>query len=91
VQTETRCIHELITDQCATCTGRDGGEAAERHRRVALLDRPGVIAARFAGICEGGDCGERFVPGDPIATPRGLIPPAWRGPCCLDDRGVPTR
>jgi hypothetical protein len=81
-----RCEHtDLLVDECAHCTGRDGGEEAERRRTRMLLTRPGVIAARFAGFCSG--CHESFRSGDPIASPRGLTPPEWRGPCCIGDDG----
>lgn len=54
-----RCKHDLITDQCADCTGRTGEPPAG--------DDPEIVArwtARYPGRC--GRCGKRILPGDAV-------------------------
>lgn len=80
---EDRCIHDMLPGQCADCTGRDGGERAERQRRARLLLQSDVYAAKWGTTCV---CGERIQPGDPIKfRPRayGERGGGWIGPCCI--------
>jgi hypothetical protein len=86
VSTEERCErHDMILDQCADCTGRDGGEAAERARKARLLRLPSVFAARWGGECV--QCGEAIAVGDPMRGLGRRIGPGYVGACCITDDG----
>lgn len=78
-----RCDHELLPGQCADCTGRDGGVAAEKARLRALLDQRGVVAAGYAGACK--LCGDGFPVGMPVRF-SGRVRD-WVAGCCLDEHG----
>lgn len=88
---EERCIpHDMILSGCADCTGRDGGETAERKRRKRLLNLLGVVAAAYTGRCA--VCGAFYGVGEPIkalpATTRTTeVGTSWVGSCCLTDDG----
>jgi hypothetical protein len=71
---------DLLVDQCAHCTGRDGGESAEAERLKRLLTRRHVFPARYAGACS--KCGEHFGEGAPII---GAGDGRYLGPCCMED------
>lgn len=69
---------DLLVSSCAHCTGRDGGERAERERIKALLARPGVAPAQFKGQCA--DCGSWYQAGEPIKHADGY---GWIASCCI--------
>jgi hypothetical protein len=76
--TEARCACcDLPMSQC----GRAAAEQQRRERkalRQQALREPGVIEARFPGICPG--CGDRWLEGAPIRKG----PNGWQGVlCCL--------
>jgi len=74
-----RCdMTDLLVQECSHCTGRDGGETAERRRKARLLADPSVIKAQYPGACS--NCGEGFLAGEPI---RSDWHGGWDAWCCL--------
>src|SRR4051812_37353391 len=57
------CVHEMAPGTCSYCTGRDGGEAAEKARRVDLLLHHRCIPAAWSSTCAG--CGDHYGAGTP--------------------------
>lgn len=77
--TDARCeLTDLLVSACAHCTGRDGGEGAEREARARALTMPGVVAAKFEGQCA--DCGTWYAAGEPIRHADGY---GWIAACCI--------
>lgn len=79
------CIHEMAPGTCSDCSGRDGGETAEKGRHLDLLLHHRCIAAAWSSTCA--SCGEPYTAGTPIKR----SPTGWVAPCCIDEHGRPTR
>lgn len=76
------CRHGLNPEWCALCTGRDGGESAEKAEQEELLRSDVWIRSVFPGRC--GDCGEPFLSGDPIRRPY-HDRTGWVASCCVEE------
>lgn len=84
--TQVRCVHDLLSGQCAICLGRTGIEEELAAERAALLVQPGWIRARYSGICAG--CEEPYAPGSAIHASPARGSRRWIAECCAATLGA---